>query len=184
MWHPHSAISVSLISGITETCLLLLCLLTICTTAEPLFFSDAKRKCIRFWCKQIISDISPHMILLLSSYYMEKSVNKRQIPQGITHWTTVFRQCQTVLTQSLLFPVGSMKEHLMKVWLEQSCSSRSRRRRWSGSRPTWPAGCPGPICTPPMTPWSHLALPCSTFETPCTPLLQHFVNPRFLLCLA
>lgn len=45
VWHLHSAISVSLISGITENCLpLLLCPLTSCMTAQSNIFSDAKRK--------------------------------------------------------------------------------------------------------------------------------------------
>lgn len=82
---------------------------------------------------------------------------------------------------SCLLPVGSMRGQLMKVWLEQSCSSRSRRRRCSGSRPTWPTGCPGPTSTRQMTHWPRVALRCLTFETPSTLLLYLFANPRFFL---
>lgn len=44
------------------------------------------------------------------------------------------------------FSVGKMRGQQMKFWLEQSCSSRGKRR-WSGSRRTWPKGCPGPTFT-------------------------------------
>lgn len=81
-------------------------------------------------------------------------------------------------TNPSLLPAGCTTGQLMKAWSEQSCFSRGRRR-CSGSRPTWPAGCPGPTSTPQMTPWSHIAPPCSTFETPSSPLLYHFANPRF-----
>lgn len=71
----------------------------------------------------------------------------------------------------------------MEIWLEQSCSSRSRRRRCSGSRPTWPAGCPWPTSILQMTHWPHLICRYTTSETPSTPLPCHFANPRFLLML-
>lgn len=82
---------------------------------------------------------------------------------------------------SRLLPVGSMRGQLMKVWLEQSCYCRSKRRRCSGSRPTWPTGCPGPTSTQQMTHWPRVALPCLTFETLSTLLQYLFANPRFLL---
>lgn len=62
----------------------------------------------------------------------------------------------------------------MKVWLEQSCFSRSRKRRSSGSRHTWPAGCPGRASTPQMTRWHRPRCQCTTFV-----ILSTFIaNPR------
>lgn len=74
--------------------------------------------------------------------------------------------------------VGSMRGQLMRGWLVQSCSSRSRRRKYSGSRPTWPAGCPGQTSIPQMTHWRHLTPQCLTFETPSTLLLCPIASPR------
>lgn len=129
VWHLHSAISVSLISGITENCLpLLLCPLTSCMTARSNVFPDyAKRKHITGLKK------------------------KKNILHIMKDWATV--------SVSFL-RAGSMKGQRMKVWLEPSCSSRSRRRRCSVSRPTWPAGCPGPTSTPLMTHWPRGTLQC------------------------
>lgn len=62
----------------------------------------------------------------------------------------------------------------MKAWLEQSCSSRSRKRRSSGSRHTWPAGCPGRASTPQTTRWHHPRCQCTTFVI----LSTYIANPR------
>lgn len=80
----------------------------------------------------------------------------KHMPRNSTVWLvwikifdsfTLFCQQQS----SPLVPVGSMRGLPMKVWLEQSCSSRGRRRRCRGSRPTWPAGSPEQASTPQMT---------------------------------
>lgn len=71
------------------------------------------------------------------------------------------------------FSVGKMRGQQMKVWLEQSCSSRDRRR-WSGSRHTWPKGCPGPTSTPQTS-------PSSTPKTRSTLLLYCFAKTRFVI---
>lgn len=62
----------------------------------------------------------------------------------------------------------------MKAWLEQSCSSKSRKRRSSGSRHTWPAGCPGRASTPQTTRWHHPRCQCTTFVI----LSTYIANPR------